>query len=100
MDSLSELGTCDVDGDGIDDAFLATGQTWWYASGGQGHWVYLNTSTKRLHEVTLGYYDTDHRCDVFADGLMSSGGTAPWQPLRSTRPIFVGPGLLSVAPVP
>jgi len=74
VDSLDELGMCDFDGDGIDDAFLATGQTWWYSSRGQGHWVYLNTSTKRRHEVTLGYFDGDRRCDVFVDGHIFSGG--------------------------
>ena len=27
-------GHCDFDGDGVDDDFLATGQTWWFRSAG------------------------------------------------------------------
>jgi hypothetical protein len=59
---------------------MATGQTWWYASRGTGHWVYLNTSKKLLSELTLGHFDGDNRCDVVADGLISRGGTGPWRP--------------------
>jgi hypothetical protein len=81
VDSLAEVSRCDFDGDGVNDRFLATGQTWWYASGESGPWVYLNTSNKRRHDVTLGYYDNDRRCDVFANGLISSGGTGAWKPL-------------------
>ena len=67
-------GHCDFDHDGVDDEFLATGQTWWFRSGGR-HWNYLSTSTRRLHEVQLGDFDGDGRCDVMADGVVSSGGT-------------------------
>jgi hypothetical protein len=38
---------CDFDGDGVDDLFLATGATWWFASAGKFHWSFLNTSSKR-----------------------------------------------------
>jgi Right handed beta helix region len=71
---------CDFDGDGTNDRFMATGQTWWYASRGTGPWVYLNTSQKLLSELTFGQLDGDSRCDVAADGLISSGGTSPWRP--------------------
>ncbi|MGE3511301.1 MAG: FG-GAP-like repeat-containing protein [Vicinamibacterales bacterium] len=67
-------GRCDFDRDGLDDEFLATGQTWWFRSGGR-HWVYLNTSPARLSEITLGDVDRDGRCDVVANGVVSSGGT-------------------------
>jgi hypothetical protein len=73
---------CDFDGDGTNDRFMATGQTWWYASRGTGHWVYLNTSKKLLRQLTLGQFDGDNRCDVVADGLISSGGTSPWRRRR------------------
>ena len=70
-------GHCDFDRDGVDDEFLATGQTWWYRSvvGGAPHWRYLNTSKARLPEIQLGDVDGDRRCDVVANGVVSSGGT-------------------------
>ena len=54
------------------------GATWWFNSGGTRHWVYLNMLTKRLHEVILGYVDTDPRCDVVVDGVVFSGGRGWW----------------------
>ncbi len=75
IDESGNYGRCDFDGDGLEDLFLATGQTWWFNSGGDRHWRYLNTSKKRLSEVTLGDVDGDRRCDVVADGVVSSGGT-------------------------
>jgi hypothetical protein len=73
-DGSARLGSCDFDGDGINDLFMATGATWWYSSGGQGPWTYLNTSSKRLSEVRLGYFDGDNRCDVSVGGIVYSGG--------------------------
>jgi hypothetical protein len=36
MDTFGEyFSQCDFDGDGIDDLFLATGETWWYSSSGK-----------------------------------------------------------------
>jgi hypothetical protein len=69
-----DFGTCDFDGDGANDYFMTTGATWWYASAGQLQWWYLNTSTKRLPAMALGYFDGDNRCDVSVDGTMYSGG--------------------------
>jgi hypothetical protein len=64
---------CDFDGDGADEQFYATGATWWLRKN-LGPFVYLNTSNKGLDEVTLGDVDGDNRCDVVADGVVSSGG--------------------------
>ncbi|SEO47066.1 FG-GAP-like repeat-containing protein [Actinacidiphila rubida] len=56
---------CDFDGDGTDDAFIATGITWWYQSSALGgRWVYLDQSTTRLADVSLGDVDNDGLCDV------------------------------------
>jgi hypothetical protein len=66
-------GHCDFDGDGIDDDFLATGQTWWFRSPGR-HWHYLNTSRARLSDLTLGDVTHDGVCDVVVDGVVVSGG--------------------------
>ena len=56
---------------------MATGQSWWYRSGTTGPWEFLNASTKKLSEVSLGYFDGDNRCDVVADGTIYPGGKPP-----------------------
>lgn len=85
IQTYGEYGVCDLDADGVDDLFLATGRSWWYSSGGRGHWVFLAAQDARLHEVGLGDFDGDGRCDVFQvhayDFVISSGGTAPWRSL-------------------
>ena len=55
----SQLGSCDFDGDGVTDPFMATGQSWWYRSGRTGPWEFLNASTKKLFEVNIGFFDGD-----------------------------------------
>jgi hypothetical protein len=81
VDESDNFGQCDFDADGVNDRFFATGATWWYSSGGSGHWRYLNTSTRRLSELTLGYFDGDRTCDVKVGSMISSGGRGPWRPL-------------------
>ena len=81
VNESDNLGQCDFDGDGMHDKFFATGQTWWYSSAGTSHWIYLNTSTKRVSDVTLGDVDYDGKCDVVSGSMVSSGGTGPWRVL-------------------
>ena len=87
--------SCDFDGDGINDTFMTTGQTWWYLSGGSYPWVYLNASTLTLDrgEVTLlGDVDGDRLCDVVAGDVLYSDG----MPQRlAPRPIPTKARLLS-----
>jgi hypothetical protein len=87
FDSYGRYGVCDFDGDGVDDLFLATGKTWWYSSFGEFQWTYLSARTERLHQVRLGYFDDDKRCDVLteSDGawVIASGGTEPWKSIGS-----------------
>jgi hypothetical protein len=84
-DTFGRYGVCDFDGDRVDDLFLATGVSWWYASYGELQWSYLAAQSERLEQVRLGYFDDDLRCDVLAerDGqwMVSSGGSAEWQSL-------------------
>jgi hypothetical protein len=86
IDGSARLGSCDLDADGLPDAFMATGQTWWYSSRGEMPWSYLHTSTKLLHEVLLGDFNGDNRCDVLADNVVHSGGKPP-SPRFPRRPI-------------
>ncbi|MGH8533263.1 MAG: right-handed parallel beta-helix repeat-containing protein, partial [Gammaproteobacteria bacterium] len=101
LNTLHENAWCDFDADGWADRFLATGATWWYQSKGPlygHHWVYLNTSTKRLGppvwnghtwgdpapgtgDLTFGDVNNDGRCDVTDnDGVVYLGGMTVQQP--------------------
>jgi hypothetical protein len=81
---------CDFDGDGINDRFLTTGETWWFRSGDQSKgwtpWVFLNTSTLLVENVRLGYFSVDalrnHVCDVATIDGGYKGGTGPYGPLK------------------
>jgi hypothetical protein len=90
FDTYGRYGVCDIDGDGKDDLFLATGASWWFSSAGKMQWTYLKLSTKTLDEILLGDFDGDGRCDVFAVDLrnrtwmISSGGDGPWRALPGT----------------
>jgi hypothetical protein len=94
--------SCDFDGDGINDLFIATGETLWYISldpsKGPAPWVYLNTSSKHLDELSLGYFSGGSVCDV-VDGLsISVGGAGPWSPwFRNPVPLTSPSGSLSVS---
>jgi hypothetical protein len=85
VDTFGEYGVCDLDGDGQDDLFLATGVSWWFSSGGKNHWVFLNAQDARLDQLGLGDFDGDGRCDIFAvhgnDFVISTGGTGAWRSL-------------------
>ena len=87
VDTYGQYGVCDFDGDGKDDLFLATGVSWWYASGGRMNWTYLGPNSERLHQVGLGDFNGDGRCDVVArnagSGLLeiASGGRTAWTAL-------------------
>lgn len=88
LDGTRALRSCDLDGDGLLDHFLATGQTWWYSSQGTMAWSYLNTSTKLSSEVELRDATGDGRCDVIAGGVIYPSGK-PASPLVSpVRPVL------------
>jgi Right handed beta helix region len=73
-DTYGKYGVCDVDGDGIDDLVLMTGNTWWFSSAGRYPWSFLKTDPAILKDVQLGDFDGDGRCDVMK-GEEGSGPT-------------------------
>ena len=90
FDASHFSNACDFDSDGINDNFIATGETWWFQSGDQGKgptpWVYLNTSPFLVENVRLGYFSTGarskHVCDVFLFFCGYKGGTGQCGPLN------------------
>lgn len=91
VDPTTELGSCDLVGDGQQDQFMATGVTWWARSPVTGQWRYLNTMRERLPQLVLGDFDNDGKCDVALRPVnaittgprtYSKGGTGPWVPLH------------------
>jgi hypothetical protein len=86
FDASHSSTECDFDGDGINDTFITTGETWWFQSRDQRHgpapWVYLNTNTLLVENVRLGYFSTDairnHVCDVATIDGGYKGGTGQY----------------------
>lgn len=83
FDGSADLGSGDFDADGVTDAFMATGATWWFSSSGTQPWTFLRASPYRLDQLSLGDFDGDRRCDVRVGNTVYSGGTI----VRSVRPI-------------
>ncbi|HSX59077.1 MAG TPA: right-handed parallel beta-helix repeat-containing protein, partial [Tahibacter sp.] len=81
--TFADYGVCDIDGDGTDDLFLATGANWWWSSGGKMQWTFLRAATERLADVGLGDVDGDGRCDVIAGSpvRIARGGSGVWEPI-------------------
>ena len=87
-DPMSDLAVGDFDGDGLDDVFVGTGAAWYYSSGGQAEWRFLNRMPEHASQVRIGDFDGDGRADVMAlHGALvdvSWGGLSPWQTINVT----------------
>jgi hypothetical protein len=69
LDTFNDRQSCDFDGDGHEDPFIATGVTFWFSSSVlDGRWVFLAQSPARLDEVSFNDFDGDGRCDAAARG--------------------------------
>jgi hypothetical protein len=83
----ARLAVGDFDGDGQDDLFLATGNTWFYSPGGQREWRYLNSAPDTIDQLLFGDFDGDGRTDVVAmrNGhlVISWGGISAFDPLNA-----------------
>jgi hypothetical protein len=82
-DHSMEIAAGDFDGDGKTDIFLATGNAWFYSSGGSQPWTYLGPSGRLTGELAFADIDNDGITDVLwrtADGTLyysKSGRAAP-----------------------
>jgi hypothetical protein len=90
VDPMTELGSGDFFGDGLQEQFLATGVTWWAKSPVTLQWRYLNTMTERLPQLLLEKVDNDAVWDValrpprpeMPPQTYSKSGTGPWVPVQ------------------
>ncbi|HEX2586136.1 MAG TPA: VCBS repeat-containing protein [Steroidobacteraceae bacterium] len=73
VDTFGQYATCDFDGDGVDDLFLATGVTWWFSSAAQFPWTFLRADSNLSDAVALGDFDGDNRCDVLEETPTQKG---------------------------
>jgi hypothetical protein len=82
--------TCDFDGDGVNDTFHATGESWWFQSSRlAGRYVYLHQSTSTGSALSLVDRNFDGLCDV-----VENGTTVPTNP-----DVTIGPGLWTQVPL-
>lgn len=86
--TLGTLLVGDFDADRIDDVFLATGAAWYYSSGGQSEWRYLNRKVELAPALLLGDFDGDGRVDVLTvhggNIDVSWAGVSTWQTINTT----------------
>ena len=73
IDDFGKYAVCDLDGDGIDDLFFATGVTWWMSGQGRFPWTFLSADELPMQDLRFGYFDGDQRCDVLAELPSGSG---------------------------
>jgi hypothetical protein len=87
-DPTSDLAVGDFDGDGIDDVFVGTGAGWYFSSGGQAEWRFLNRMPEHASALRFADLDGDGRTDVIAlhgkNIDVSWGGMSPWQTINTT----------------
>jgi hypothetical protein len=83
---MIDLAVGDFDGDGIDDVFVGTGAGWYFSSGGQAEWRFLNRMPEHASQLLFGDFDGDGRTDVIAihgaNVDVSWGGLSPWQTIN------------------
>jgi hypothetical protein len=69
LNTFNNRKSCDFDGDGRADGFIATGVAWWYQSSRLANrWVFLNRSPALVGAVTLADSNGDGMCDVTSGG--------------------------------
>ena len=79
-DHSMEIGVGDFDADGADDVFVATGTGWFYSSGANEGWRYLQATNLTSSWLYFANVDGDPRTDVIwqdavGNVVYSSGGT-------------------------
>ena len=86
---MLDLGVGDFDGDGLDDVFVGTGAGWYFSSGAQGEWRFLNRMPERASALLFADLDGDGRTDVIALHAghidVSWAGLSDWQTINATN---------------
>jgi hypothetical protein len=89
------FGVGDLDGDGDDDLFLASGTAWYFSPGGARAWRFLSAKTDTMDQLLFGDFDGDGRTDVVAihggQLVVSWGGASDWEVLNPNP----APGLIT-----
>jgi hypothetical protein len=88
-DTSWSVAVGDFDRDGRDDLFQATGEAWYYSSGGVTEWRLLQAGrAETIDQLRFGDFDGDGDTDVFTavDGewRISRGAIAPWRHLNTS----------------
>src|SRR5262249_17537647 len=73
-DQSLDMAVAELDGDYRDDIFLATGVTFWYASGGIAHWRYLTTAALSAKSYRFGELDDVRWNNRLVDDVLALGG--------------------------
>jgi hypothetical protein len=84
-DRSGEILVGDLDGDGLDDVFVATGTTWFYSSDAATEWRFLAEMPEVKADLAIGTFDDAVGADLFTvkNGrfYISSQGRTPWTQL-------------------
>jgi hypothetical protein len=90
-----KLKVGDLDGDGLEDLFLATGTAWYYSPGGKAEWRSLGAKEQTADELLFGDFDCDGRTDVFTqmidhqtgrfNWMVSWAGISPWEKINDSQ---------------
>jgi hypothetical protein len=62
-DHANDIATGDFDGDGYSDVFIATGTAWFYSSGGQSEWRFLQSTYLTTGRLAFADMDGDGKTD-------------------------------------
>ena len=87
VNTSGQYGVCDFDGDGLDDLFLATGASWWYASSagkciGPSSIRILSACGKSRSAISMAITSAmSSPCTATAGKYVSSRGTDIWRSL-------------------
>jgi hypothetical protein len=87
------IAVADIDGDGLEDLFMATGVGWWYSSGAQSEWRFLRRNSEALDQIRLGDLDGDGRADAVRVGARGASLDVSWGCVSDWRSLTITPSI-------